>query len=172
MADFLDWTHDVVEIPIHGLSQERSANETERRAIADALGLISLDALTTEYRVTALAGGGYRLAGAIAANVVQSCIVSLEPVTQSFKDTFDVEFWPEVLARNSDEDVSVLGGHDVEPLNHGLIEAGRIVFETLSGAIDPYPRKEGAAFAWQDDPPAGATGKGPFDILSRLKNKS
>ena len=48
---------------------------------------------------------------------------------------------------------------DVEPIEHGTIEVGRVVFETLSAALDPYPRKSGATLEWQDpesaEEPAG-----------------
>ena len=32
----------------------------------------------------------------------------------------------------------------------GIIPVGRIVFETISAGLDPYPRKPGAEFTWAD----------------------
>ena len=51
-----------------------------RQRIARALKLASLDKLVANYRITSISGGGWRLAGHLEADVVQSCIVSLEPV--------------------------------------------------------------------------------------------
>ena len=56
MTDHLDWTHNVVDIPAAGLTREREATESERKAITGALGLLALDRLSARYRVEAIAG--------------------------------------------------------------------------------------------------------------------
>jgi hypothetical protein len=53
-------------------------------------------------------------------------------------------------------------------LEHGLIPVGRIVFESLSASLDPYPRSEGAEFTWQD--PKSESAANPFAALSKLKD--
>ena len=100
---------------------------------------------------------------------MQACIVTLEPVPGAVKDTFDVEFWLDFARRAAEAEQSVLSGPDVEPLALGVIDAGRIVFECLSAALDPYPRKHGAEFGWRDPVQEKAGDSSPFVILAKLK---
>ncbi len=54
---------------------------------------------------------------------------------------------PAKLPESGEEEVEALSAAEIEPIEHGRIDVGRIVYETLSAAIDPYPRKAGAEFA-------------------------
>jgi len=163
------WSHATVDVPAQGLEVTRSANDSERADVMRALPLAALDKLEVRYRITGLAGGGWRLKGQISAGLVQTCVVSLDPVSSVIDEPFEVEFWRETSDPDG-EDKSVLEGPDIEPLTGDEIPAGRIVFETLAGALDPYPRKEGAAFDWNDR--AGDAEKAnPFSVLMRLKDK-
>jgi len=97
--------------------------------------------------------------------------LSLEPLPAKLDETFDTEFWRDAPLDEGGEDKSVLSGPDVEPLAGDEIPVGRIVFETLSAALDPYPRKEGAAFEWEDAAAKDPAKTSPFAVLSRLKDK-
>jgi hypothetical protein len=49
---------------------------------------------------------------------------------------------------------------------------GRIVYETVSAALDPYPRKSGAEFTWSDPREAEAAARAnPFALLKKLKDE-
>lgn len=165
------WVHATTEIPAGGLERSRQANGEERRAIATALNLLSLDSLQARYRIVSIAGGGWRLSGSIEAQLAQPCVVTLEPVPATLSETFQVEFWRDLEEPEGGEDKSILEGADVEPLAGDDIPAGRIVFETLSGALDPYPRKAGAEFGWQDKNAENPQKTSPFSVLQQLKNK-
>jgi hypothetical protein len=53
-----------------------------------------------------------------------------------------------------------------------MIDAGRIVFETLSASVDPYPRRAGAQFEGEELGDAAAPGaSGPFAALKKLKDR-
>ncbi|MGE0055304.1 MAG: DUF177 domain-containing protein [Hyphomicrobium sp.] len=164
------WSHATVDVPEQGLELVRKAGDAERAEIASALKLSSLDALEARYRIISVAGGGWRLKGQVGAVVVQSCVVTLEPVASTIDEPFEVEFWRETSEPEGGEDKSVLEGPDVETLVGDDIPVGRIVFETLSSAIDPYPRKEGAAFDWKDKT-GNAEKANPFSVLAQLKDK-
>lgn len=167
----IDWTHNVTDIPAGGLDRERRATEAERAAIAKALDLLKLDRLATHYRIKSVAGGGYHLSGKLTADVEQACVVTLDPVAAKIDAPFDVEFRPEVETADNDEDANVLAGPDVEILERGIIPVGRIVVETLSASLDPYPRRPNAEFTWQDQKAQEAEKSSPFAALSKLKNK-
>jgi hypothetical protein len=168
----LDWSYRVREIPEAGLREMRSATAAERESVAAALEVVSCEELTARFDIRATGKGHYRLAGNVAAKLTQTCVVTLEPIAQTAEGTFDVEFWPAgSIPEQGEDEVEALSVAEIEPIEHGLIDAGRIVFETLSASVDPYPRKPGAEF--QADPlddsekPAG----GPFAALQKLKDR-
>ena len=172
MAVLEEWTHNVSDIPAGGLKRERKASASECEAIAKALKIPALESLTTNYQIHALPGGGYRLSGSIQASVIQACIVTLEPLPAQVNEDFTSEFWPEPKSVDEDGDKAVLDGADIEPLQNGVIDAGRIIFEALSAALDPYPRKQGAEFDWHDPASQNPEKISPFAVLAKLKDKS
>jgi hypothetical protein len=166
-----DWLHLTSDVPDGGLKRERVATVSERDAIAAALKLVTLAGLHAAYRIDRLAGGGYRLHGRVTSTLQQACVVSLEAVDAQLDEAFDVEFW-EAHAHGDDAgEVSVLDGPDIEPLERGEITAGRIVFETVSAALDPYPRKPSAEMTWRDEVASMPGKTSPFASLSKLKDK-
>jgi uncharacterized metal-binding protein YceD (DUF177 family) len=173
MSEPLAWSHRVSEIPEGGLHIARAASAAERATLAEALGVVSCEEARAEYVITALGRGRYRMAGKVATHLTQSCVVTLEPLTSQVVEAFDVEFWPaDIVPGASHTEEEVLGLPDIEPIEHGVIDAGRVVFETLAAGVDPYPRKEGASFAWPEQAgPSGAGAASPFAKLKALKKK-
>ena len=163
------WGHANTDIATGGLSRTRKASADECLELAQTLGIPSVASLETSYRVAGLSGGGYKLSGDVKADVVQACVVTLEPVPALVADRFNVEFWSDIANRDQKGDQSVLEGADVEPLILGYIDVGRVVFETLSGGLNPYPRKQGAEFGWQDPALEKPELQGPFAALAKLK---
>ena len=137
MTDHLDWTHNVVDIPAAGLTREREATESERKAISERLGFWRSSGSSARYRIEAIAGGGYWLSGKISADVDQACVVTLEPVNARIEEPFSVEFWPDLEPDDSEEDVRALAAPEVEKFERGIIPAGRIIFETLAISARP-----------------------------------
>jgi hypothetical protein len=170
MTHVLRWAHAIADIGKDGVVESRVATVAECEAVATALDLLSCSALSARYAIKPLAGGRFRLSGEMAADVTQACVVTLDPVTAKIAEEFSVEFWPEDSQNAGGGEQSVLGGQDVERLAGDAVEAGDIIFEVLSASLDPYPRKPGAEFAWQD-PRAGDAASGPFAALGKLKQR-
>lgn len=167
----LDWSIEAADVPERGLKGSRKATDAERAALADALDLLSCEALEATFSITPSAGG-YRLEGGIDAGVNQACIITLEPVAGRVAESFSIDFKADKgNAASDDSDIEILTGADVEPLENDRIEIGRIVYEALSAGLDPYPRKPGAEFDWSD-PKQGTSGSNPFAVLGKLKDKS
>jgi hypothetical protein len=165
----LRWTHRVIEVPDGGLRQSWQASEAERSALAAALEVEGCEAAGADYTIGALGAGRYRMTGRVRASLAQRCVVSLEPLATRIDEPFEVEFRPpESITPESAAELEVLALPEIEPIEHGAIAAGRLVFETLLAAVDPYPRKEGAEFDWTARAGAEAA-KGPFASLSGLK---
>ena len=87
-------------------------------------------------------GGLLRLEATLSAEVVQECVVTLEPVRGKIEDRFVLLYGPAVergeLMLLEDEEV-------LEPMTDGRVDLGEAVAQQLSLAIDPFPRAPGAA---------------------------
>jgi hypothetical protein len=167
----LNWTEITTEVPAAGIEREREATAEERQKLAEALGILCVSRLLARYRLSSMAGDAYRLTGALLADVEQACIVSLESVSETIDAGFEVEFHPRVGEPENATELGILDVVDVEPLEGGIIPVGRIVYETLSSALDPYPRRQNATFSWQDPRAEQAEKASPFAVLAALKNK-
>jgi uncharacterized metal-binding protein YceD (DUF177 family) len=148
-------------------------NAEERVALAERFGILAVEALTARLRVERLPGGTLvRLTGRFAADVVQSCVVSLDPVSAHLEEDFVLTFATE-RHEDSDEVVVNLDDEDPpEPIEDGIIDLGEAVAEHLALALDPFPRAANATFEGGDAPeqelPAKVT---PFAALASLKKK-
>jgi uncharacterized metal-binding protein YceD (DUF177 family) len=171
MSEPLNWSYRTTDVPEAGLREKRAATEAERAVVASTLDLVSCERLTSDYVIRAIGQGHYRLAGKVTAQLTQSCVVTLDPVAQSVEGAFDVEFWPVgKLTESSGEEVEALSAAEIEPIERGLIDAGRIVFETLSASVDPYPRKPGVQFEADESVDTNIPA-GPFAALKKLKDR-
>jgi uncharacterized metal-binding protein YceD (DUF177 family) len=146
---------------------EIAAGPEERAALARRFGLLGLDRLEARVRLSRLAGGLVRLSAELSADVVQECVVSLEPVANRVEDGFTLLYGE----ANEDAGEVVLSGEAelVEPAPGGVIDIAEAVAQQLSLALDPFPRAaDGAVPA----PPSEAEGaSSPFAELARWKGK-
>ena len=170
----LDWTHVAASIPEHGIDIERRAAAGQLNALVQELGLLSCEGLAVRYTLKPLGERSYLLSGAVSADLVQACIVTLDPVAQHFEEAFRIEIRPpDEAAEATEREHEVLSETDIESFEGETIDVGRIVFGLLSTGLDPYPRKAGAEFRWSD-PKADAdkAAGGPFAALAKLKSSS
>ena len=142
------------------------ANAAEREALARRLGLLSLDRFEVEARLARAVGGGVRLEGRIAADLVQECVVTLEPVPGSVEEAFAILYRRQAPRSDSvDPD-----GEDVEPLEGEEIDVGEAAAQQLSLAIDPFPRAPDATLP---ETPAASSelSQHPFAGLAKLTKR-
>lgn len=153
--------------------EEIETTAAERAAIADMLGLASLDSLSAALRLRRWHGHGVALHGRLSAHVVQSCVVTLEPVPADIHAEFERRYLPaDLLGRElglPSEEVFVDPATEEppEPFAHNVIDAGAAIVEELALALDPYPRAPGAAYA--AEAPAEEADAHPFAALARLR---
>ena len=74
---------------------ERAASPEEREGIARALDLVACSSLIARYTLSPRSGGHFRLTGTLKAQIEQSCVVTLEPLTNEIAESFSVDYWPE-----------------------------------------------------------------------------
>lgn len=106
---------------------------------------------------------GVRLSGRIEAEVVQTCVVTLDPVPARIDERFERGFLPLHALYGEDTpgaEHEIVADSDLgeipEPLDDPL-DIGAVVAEELGMALAPYPRKEGLGeAATYTAQPAGA----------------
>ena len=172
----LEWVHAARDIPASGLAREREAAPDELAGVARALDLIACTALRAVYSLAPTVDGRYRLTGTLRAEVSQACVVTLEPVAGTVEESFDTTFWPqEDMPQPRSGAVDLDEEHDPEPIVAGQIDVGRVVFECLAAAIDPFPRQQGATLDWSQSAPAEdgpAKPDSPFAVLANIKARA
>lgn len=156
------------------ISIEIDANDDERAVLARRFGLVAIDDLAAKVTVRRARNGGARVHARIVASVVQTCVVTLEPLTALVEDTVDVLFVPGDTDEKQEALVAVLGDDDPEPINGDVIDVGEVVAEYFGLALDVYPRQPEAVLA--NVLPATPTGESepesPFAVLQDLKPTS
>lgn len=149
------------------------ANADERAALAQRYGILAVDVLVAKLRVKRLPGGALiRVDGHFSADVVQSCVVSLEPVSEHVEEDFVLTF---ATGRDEDPEEVVIAMDEEdppEPIENGIIDIGEAVAEHLALAIEPFPRAPNAVFLSGDEPPPEPPAKAnPFAALAPMKKK-
>jgi uncharacterized metal-binding protein YceD (DUF177 family) len=148
---------------------EISANAAERTALATRFGLVGLDRLDAVVRLDRVAGGLVRLEAELAADVTQTCVVTLEPVTNHVTEGFAVLYGEGAEAR----EVTLDGeAETIEPIAGGMIDIGEAVAQQLSLALDPFPHAPGVAAVNVSTDSDAPTPDSPFKVLARLRNKN
>lgn len=171
----LSWPHETGQITGSGVTRKRVGTETERAQLAAELGILAVCRLEVAYTLRPFGKDRFRLTGTLDADVDQACVVTLEPVPETIHEAFDIEFVPPSIlaeAATGEGEREILSAPDQEPLDGNVIDAGRIAFEIVSAALDPYPRKSGAEFDWTDPKEAASKAAGgAFSALAKLKPK-
>jgi Large ribosomal RNA subunit accumulation protein YceD len=157
---------DIGRLPAGGAVYDLKATAAERDALARRFDLLALERLEAEVRLERLAGGLLRLSAALKAEVVQACVVTLEPLPDSIDEPFTVLY--RAGAEAGDSTVVLSGAAElVEPLTGDILDIGEAVAQQLSLALDPYPRAPDAAAA----APAPRQAS-PFAPLAKWKEKN
>ena len=124
------------------------ADAKERAALALRLDLPSVADLQVDVSLRRTAVGLVRLNVDFSANVVQTCVVTLEPVAAKVSDRFSLLCEGEQKRGEKDHTegevfVDPFGEDPIEPLDDGRIDVGELVAQHLSLSLDPYPRTPG-----------------------------
>jgi uncharacterized metal-binding protein YceD (DUF177 family) len=110
----------------------------------------------------------------VTADVVQPCVVTLEPVSGRVDEVIEVRLAPAAEAdrfkpstNEAGEIVIDLDDEIPDFYEGGTIDVGAIAAEFFVLGLDPYPRKPGIAFDPLPDPDKAAVS--PFAKLAVLK---
>ena len=131
------------------------ASVEERAALAARLQIPEVRSLWCRFTLRRR-GEAVLAEGEMRAAVVQSCVVSLDPVEQAVAETFRVRFVPAGTEKDDEDPESP----DELPYEGDTIDLGEAAAEQLALALDPYPRHPDAVLdpAAQDEPSPGFAG--------------
>ena len=132
------------------------ATPSELHALATRLMIPAVTALWCRFTLRRR-GNQVQAEGVLEADVVQSCVVSLDPVEQHVAERFTVRFVPAGHETDDDDPAAP----DEIPYDGAGIDLGEATVEQLALALDPYPRAPGAEFGGEE--PEGAAS--PFLAL-------
>jgi uncharacterized metal-binding protein YceD (DUF177 family) len=151
-----------------GARLELVADEAERSAISERLGLASLERLEAhvalESRDARIRAHG-RLRGALE----QRCVATDVPLPVHVDEPFDILFLPEPsVAPDSEIELS---DQDCDVVFHdgATIDLAAALADSLALSLDPYPRSPDADVALREAGVLSEEQAGPFAALAALK---
>jgi uncharacterized metal-binding protein YceD (DUF177 family) len=172
-------TFDLARLSDAGREISLAPTAEQRAELAHWAGISSFESLKGKVRLEKLGGGYFGYEAEFAAELVQACVVTLEPVRAKIAGEFGRSFHVAEKARHTPakkreiivpSPAVIESDDEPEELSSSVLDIAGPVLEELALAIDPYPRKPGVAF----QPPADEDGKSenPFAVLKKLKTKS
>ncbi len=141
------------ELPKDGRRFELEASEAERDAVANRLGVLSVDGLKGEVRITANKKR-FDVSGSVTARLKRECVASLEEMEEAIDEAFEIAFLREASPSTEEEEISL---ETPEVYDAAEIDLGDLLVQQVSLAMDPFPRKPGvtslaADYGVADDP--------------------
>lgn len=164
-------------IAVDGISPDKVRKESlvaskqECAALAKRFDVRELSDLKAELSIRRVEGGDVvRLEGRFSADVVQTCVVSLQDVHGQVKGHFETYFSEEKPKGKDDLDL-FLEDDDSAPevIRRGNIDLGEVVSQYLALELDPYPRAPGVSLAAQLAEVGTEVKNNPFRVLQGLK---
>ena len=145
-----------------------SPDKQARVAMADELGITALPDAQLSGHIAPHAGDAWALEGKLTARVVQTCVITLEPVQTLIDEKVHRIYSPHL--RDPDEELAEMPDDDLEPLG-STIDLGAVLIEELALALPLYPRlpdAQGDAGQPQVDEVAAGDRRKPFADLDKL----
>lgn len=171
MSDKREFSHIVtLGDAAHGRPITLNADADARERIARRLELIELSefSLTAEIRTIS---GGIAAKGEVLAKLVQRCAATDLPVPATLAESFDLRFLRDVDAPAEDMEEIEISSEDCEvlPLEGDHIDLGETAVQTLSLALDPFPRHPDATRILAEKGVLSEEAAGPFAALAKLR---
>ncbi len=135
--------------------------------IAEWAGIEAVEAFRATVDLAKISPTRYALDAELEADIVQSCVVTLEPVKSHIARTIHRDLFLTQTKPSLEIDVAPLeedGREEIASLRYDLVVP---VLEELALAIDPYPRAPGVEFAAPKE--AGEAPVHPFAALRALR---
>ena len=165
----LERIYDLGDLSDAGHEAKITASPAELGRIAACEGVDEVDGFKGTVTLKRLSQNRFDYAATLAADIVQTCVVTLEPVRSRINKQFarKLQYIPGHQAEKGGE-LTLASGDDEAPEEIGSLKynlAGPLL-EEFSLAVDPYPRAPGASF---ESPSPDEKSESPFAVLKGLK---
>lgn len=162
------------KVPPQGLTLPIKLTEEHKDNLKKALNLIEIENFQGEIKVTQSGKENFLVKGQISAKITQSCVITLEPVYSSLSEDINTKFVPQIeqetISPQDEIEINPLEEQDLELIEQEQLNIGKLIYETFSTSLDPYPRTEGAHLEWQEKSDNGENNKdNPFSVLKKLQ---
>lgn len=149
---------------------ELAADDAERNAIAQRLGLQALSRLEARAMLHR-ADQVIRAEGRVMASLDQDCVITGEPVPAHIDEPFELMFMPEPQVDRFAEEIE-LAPTDCDVAFHdgSTIDLGAAIADTLALALNPFPRSAGADAALKEAGVLTEAEASPFAVLAQLRD--
>lgn len=144
----------VGRLPKKGMPVVIEADSRQRAALAREHGLLDVRSWRADLLVEPWKRNGVKVSGRVVADIVQECVVTLDPLENRIDEAVEGVFLPEdsKLGRLGLESageilVAAEGPDSPETFAGDKIDVGAFAEEFFGLAIDPYPRKKGVEIA-------------------------
>lgn len=144
------------------------ASAAECAAVAKRFGIEALGALSIKGVLTRIDEREIALDCEISALMRRQCVVTLDLFDSEFRESFRILFRRGYRDHELEGREAAENQDWIEPLEEGALDIGEIALQFFALAIDPYPKKPGAAFKSAGRADA-AERETPFAVLERLK---
>jgi uncharacterized metal-binding protein YceD (DUF177 family) len=161
----------VHDVPASGKQITVTADPAERAALAEFLKLPEIRKLEAHFKLKPRGTGGLSVTGELDAEIVQTCVVTLEDFSAEVKEEIAVRYVEEdetPPAEPGEEHEADLDAPDV--LVNGTADLGVLAAEHLALGLDPYPKKPGVEAPAESVDEEPATHR-PFAGLDKLVAK-
>ena len=166
----LSHPYETAHLPPGGAELGIEASAGQRAALANAYDLLVVERLVATATLTPAAAGTVTVEGRVIADIVQACVVSLEPVVQHIDEPFSVRFAPAGSPGAQDPSAREIAVDPEAPdppevMEGTEIDVGALAEEIFVLAIDPYPRAPGAVLPAEAGTPPESSEESPFAVL-------
>lgn len=146
------------------------ADDDARARIAKRLGLAALERFAVAAEIHTIAGG-IGAKGEVRADLVQHCAATDLPISATITEPFDLRFLRDVDAPVSEDEEIEIGSDELDllPLEGDRIDLGEAAVQTLSLALDPFPRHPDADRILAEKGVLSEEAAGPFAALAKLR---
>ena len=159
---------NIASIEKKEVTHQIEATKEECHALAERFGLIAVSSLTAHVTLTPWSSPSiFRVEGIVRANVIQTCVVTLDPFSQQINDKFVEFFGPDSTIHQASDDASDI---PYEPFTKdNMIDLGEVIAQYFFLALDPYPHQSKQDQYTQDQ--NSITMTNPFTVLQGGKKK-
>ena len=169
----IEYIYDLAALSNAGDEVVILAAAEQARKLADWLGVESVEKFQATVTLKRLSVNRYRYDAALACDLTQNSVVTLEPLRKRIEEAFSREIHVARRTRFKDEmaeELTLAAGDDDAPeeVESPDYDLAAPLLEELSLALDPYPRAEDEVFR----PPetGGDPSESPFAILKKLRD--